>query len=260
MQSSTELIRNSGILEIRNGLESISGGRVLDVGTQHGGFITTLMKYLKDYQAFVGIDISEKNLEKARECFLDDPVEFRLMNAENLSFDDDSFDTVCLSFSVHHLENVDDVLGEVIRVLKPGGYFILQEMFSDDDQSEAQLNESLAHHLGAKLDRMNGDPHFETYSRLQLKEFVDQLKLSTVEVYEASMSLKCIDCENLEECKNPTSDYSIKFGLSEIDDIIGRAEGHSSTEDVYQEAQLLRERVKSTGYRSASHLFFICEK
>ncbi|MHA1905419.1 MAG: class I SAM-dependent methyltransferase, partial [Candidatus Thorarchaeota archaeon] len=121
MQSLTESIRNSGLLDIRNRLESISGGKVLDIGTQHGDFIRAMMKSMKNYEAFVGIDISEKDLEekdleKARESFPDDPVEFELMNAEALSFDDDSFDTVCLSYSLHHLENVEVVLREMMRV------------------------------------------------------------------------------------------------------------------------------------------------
>ncbi|MHA2373634.1 MAG: hypothetical protein ACXAEB_11490, partial [Candidatus Thorarchaeota archaeon] len=71
MQGLTESIRNSGVLEIRNRLESMSAGKVLDIGTQHGDFISAMMKSMKNYEAFVGIDISEKDLEKARESFPD---------------------------------------------------------------------------------------------------------------------------------------------------------------------------------------------
>ncbi|MGY5875884.1 MAG: class I SAM-dependent methyltransferase, partial [Candidatus Thorarchaeota archaeon] len=136
MSSLTESIKNSGALDIQNRLQSMSGGRILDVGTQHGSFISTLMKSMRDYEEFVGIDILEENLEKARESFSDGPVKFELMNAEELSFDDESFDTVSISFSLHHLENVRAVLGEMVRVLKPEGHLIIQEMFSDDDQSD----------------------------------------------------------------------------------------------------------------------------
>ena len=48
---------DSGAIEIRDRLGLISGGRILDVGTCEGGFIGTLMKCLKDYQSFIGIDI-----------------------------------------------------------------------------------------------------------------------------------------------------------------------------------------------------------
>ena len=125
MEDLTDSIRNSGVLKIRDRLSTISGGRVLDVGTQHGDFITTLMKTMKDYDSFAGIDISEDDLEKARKAVKDDSVSFELMNGEELTFDDESFDTVCLSFSIHHLENVSTVLGEMVRVLKPGGHLII---------------------------------------------------------------------------------------------------------------------------------------
>ena len=53
MQNLTASIRNSGALEIRNRLGLISGGKILDVGTQQGSFISTLMKSLKDYESMV---------------------------------------------------------------------------------------------------------------------------------------------------------------------------------------------------------------
>ncbi|MFW9965172.1 MAG: class I SAM-dependent methyltransferase [Candidatus Sifarchaeia archaeon] len=260
MQTFTESIRNSGVLEIRDIMASISGGRVLDVGTQHGSFITIMMKSMKDYEAFVGIDISEENLEKARETITEDSVEFELMNAEELTFDDSSFDTVCISHSLHHLENVDDVLGEMMRVLKPGGYLILQEIFSDKDQSEAQRTEILTHHLDARIDRMEGTPHFDTLSRQQIKNLINGLGMSSVEVFETTWGLKCLYCDNFQQCEDPKSEYNLKFGREEIDDILRRAKDHPDTDDIQQEAKLLLDRLKRTGYQSASLLFFICRK
>ena len=259
MQNLTDSIRNSGVLEIRDRLSSFSAGRTLDVGTQHGDFITTLMKFVKDYEAFVGIDILEKNVEKARESFHDEPVEFELMNAEELSFDDESFDTVCISYSIHHLENVKVVLREMMRVLKPGGHLILQEMFSDEDQSEAKITEFLTHHLGARLDRMNGTPHFDTFLRQQLKDIVNVLGMSRVEVHEVTWYLKCLACENTKKCEDPKSEYNMDLGREEINEVLQRAKDHSSPE-IQTEAERLLERVKTTGYHSASHMFFICKK
>ncbi len=259
LQSVADSLRKSGVLEIRDRLQSVSGGRVLDVGTQHGDFIGTLMKSMKDYKEFVGIDILEKNLEKARANYVDDPTTFELMNAEELSFDDESFDTVCISFSIHHLENVKAVLGEMFRVLKPGGYLIVQEMFSDRDQSEAKITEMLTHHLGARVDRMEDTPHFDTYSRQELKDFVDKLALSNNEVYQTTWGLKCLYCDNFLKCEDPRSEHNMELGREEIEDVLQRAKEHSDTEIQY-EAELLLERVETTGYHSASQLFFICER
>jgi ubiquinone/menaquinone biosynthesis C-methylase UbiE len=256
----TDSIRNSGVLEIRDRMSSISGGRVLDVGTQHGDFISVMMKSLKDYETFVGIDISEESLEKAREAITENPVKFELMNAEELKFEDDSFDTVCISHSLHHLENIDAVLGEMTRVLKPDGYLILQEFFSDEDQSEAQQTEILTHRLFTRLDRMEGIVHFDTLSRQQIKDIVNELGMSTVEVFETAWSLSCLDCDKAQQCEDPKSEYNMKHCREEIHDILKRAKDHPETDDIQQEAKLLLDRLEKTGYQSASLLFFICRK
>lgn len=260
MSSLTVSLKNSGVLEIRDRLSSISGGRTLDVGTQHGDFITTMMKSMKDYESFVGIDISEKDLEKAREAVKDESVSFELMNAEELTFDDASFDTVCLSYSIHHLENVDTVLNAMMRVLKPGGHLIIQEMHSDEDQSDAQRTETLTHHLDARLDRMEGTPHYDTYSRQQLKDFVNRLRLSSIEVFESSWGLKCLYCDSAHTCEDPRSESNMKLGREEIEELLQRAKALPGADDIRHEAELLLERIETTGHHSASILFFICEK
>ncbi|MHA2209223.1 MAG: hypothetical protein ACXABV_08650 [Candidatus Thorarchaeota archaeon] len=54
-------LRESGAIEVREKLGTISGGDILDVGTQEGDFINTLIKTLRGYNSFVGIDISAGN-------------------------------------------------------------------------------------------------------------------------------------------------------------------------------------------------------
>jgi SAM-dependent methyltransferase len=215
---------------------------------------------MKDYESFVGVDIAEDDLEKARKSVRDDSVSFKLMNGENLSFDDSSFDTVCLSYSIHHLENVTTVLREMMRVLKPGGNMIIQEMHSDDDQSESQHMEILTHHLDAKLDRLEGIPHYDTYSRNQLKDFVHGLGMSNVEVFESSWGVHCIFCNDSKRCEDPRSEYNIKTGREELEGHIQRAKSIPGAEELQNEAKRLLERLESTGYQGASILFFICVK
>jgi ubiquinone/menaquinone biosynthesis C-methylase UbiE len=260
LQNLPDGIRNSGALEIKDRLRSISGGRILDVGTQQGGFISLLMKMLQDYESFIGIDISEEDLDKAREEFKQDPVEFELMSADELSFDDNSFDTVCISHTMHHLENVESVLSESRRVLKPDGHLIIQEQFSDSDQSDAQNTDTEVHHLDAKVDNWKGIPHFRTLSRQHLKDSVAQLGMREVEVFQSSRIVKCIFCEEPERCEDPTSKALVDDGLKEIDDVLESAAGHPEFEEIQHEAEVLKERVGLTGYMPASILFFICKK
>ena len=100
------------------------GRRVLDYGCGEGE--TALM--LAEHGAFVtGIDISGRRIEKARAASagLDD-VSFHVMNAEQLTFDDGSFDLVCGTSILHHLD-LDRALGEIARTLGPEGKAIFLE-------------------------------------------------------------------------------------------------------------------------------------
>ena len=259
MQKLSASMKSSGAVEICKRLGEMSGGKVLDVGTSEGSFIKTLMKILRDYDSFIGIDISEEDLEKARSKFNDEPVEFIGMNAEKMTFDDNSFDTVCISFSIHHLEKPNKVLDEMQRVLKPGGHLIIQEMFCDDDQNEAKQTETLVHHWDAKVDSIRGVPHFETLSREQLRELVRSMKFSSIEDFESQRYVKCIFCEDMEKCGDPKHKDIIEFAIREINEILGRIIDHPRFKGLSHEAELLKKRVKSIGTEPASFLFFICK-
>lgn len=110
MENLPERLRTSRATEIRKKLKGISGGKILDVATGSGDFINTLLKMLKNYDCFVGIEISSKDLESAKKQFEGQRVEFLEMDACYLKFEDNSFDTVCISYALHHLENIDRVL------------------------------------------------------------------------------------------------------------------------------------------------------
>lgn len=77
-----------------------------------------------------GIDISPVAIEKERERAsaegVADVVSFRVMDAEELEFDDDSFDLVCGTSVIHHLD-LDRTYRELSRVLRPGGAAIFVE-------------------------------------------------------------------------------------------------------------------------------------
>jgi len=60
LENLPERLATSGAVKIRSRLSSISGGKVLDVATGSGDFIDTLMKVLKNYDYFVGVDIQER--------------------------------------------------------------------------------------------------------------------------------------------------------------------------------------------------------
>ncbi|MBN2228365.1 MAG: methyltransferase domain-containing protein [Candidatus Thorarchaeota archaeon] len=253
-------LRESGAIKVREKLGTISGGVILDVGTQDGDFITTLMKTLREYKSFVGIDILAGDLKKAKEKFKDAPVDLMEMNAETMSFPDNHFNTVCISYSIHHLENIDTVLAEMYRVLKPGGSFIIQELYSDGEQTQAQRVDRDKHNLNVKIDTILGIPHFEALSRQELRDAVNKVGLSAVEVYESSWGVKCLFCKEAPDCEDPHRKENVDYVIKDIDADLARIIDHPSYDELRQVGESIKERVKVTGSSAASVMYFFGKK
>lgn len=62
----------------------------------------------------VGVDLSEEMLARARRLYPD--VEFTLADAEELAFEDDTFDAALAAFLLHHVPSPERVLAELARV------------------------------------------------------------------------------------------------------------------------------------------------
>ena len=212
----------SGAVKIRVKLGSISGGKVLDIATGSGDFIDTLMKTLKDYDCFVGIDISKKDLESAKKRFRDQPVKLMEMNAESLEFDDNSFDTVCMAYSLHHFDRIEKVLAEIRRVLKPGGNLIIQEEFFDGNQTEAQKTNLLQGAWDAQIDSLLGETHKTTFTKHRIEEIIGNLKLERIEIFESTHPVECLFCEKKFRCDDPKSEEEIDGSIKEINDNLKR--------------------------------------
>lgn len=91
---------------------------ILDIGCGSG----------KDAQQFtdmgyrvIGIDLSEGLLGKAKQ--LHPGIDLRKMDMRQLDFGDETFDAIWSSAALLHLndEDIKATLGEILRVLKPGG-------------------------------------------------------------------------------------------------------------------------------------------
>jgi SAM-dependent methyltransferase len=154
----------------------IRGGRVLDVATGEGGYIPILQRYLGEFDTIAGLDLNSKMLSTAQKVFDLPQIQFTQMNAEIMGFDPGSFDTVNISASLHHLENVSRVLAEMKRVLKSGGKFILTEMHRDGT-TEEQFNAVRIHHWAAAIDSSLGILHDRTFARQEILDFIGELNL-----------------------------------------------------------------------------------
>lgn len=93
-----------------------AGKRVLDVGTGTG---VAAAAVLERGASVVGIDFSEAMIAEARRIL--PQANFRVANAEELPFEDGSFDAVVANGVLHHLAEPDRALEEARRVLARGG-------------------------------------------------------------------------------------------------------------------------------------------
>lgn len=104
---------------------------VLDIATGTGDFALAVARKLK-LRHVMAVDISEGMMrvgrEKAAREGLHDVVRFQKEDCSHLSFADNSFDAVTVTFGVRNFENLDACLCEIHRVLNKGGHLILLEL------------------------------------------------------------------------------------------------------------------------------------
>jgi len=138
----------------------IKAKNILDVGTGEGGFIPVLLKTFPG-AIITGIDPNTDSLKAAKQKF--PGIRFLEMEAEKLQFDDGQFDVVSISMALHHLPKIKKALKEIKRVVKPGGFIIINEPISDN-LNPAQEVHKMYHHFRSRIDRILGTYHRQTFT------------------------------------------------------------------------------------------------
>ncbi len=103
---------------------------VLDIATGTGDLAIEANKIL-NVNKIIGVDISEGMLnvgkDKIKKLGLTGKIELQMGDSEKLLFNDNTFDTVIVSFGVRNFENLLKGLTDMCRVLKPGGTCLVVE-------------------------------------------------------------------------------------------------------------------------------------
>ncbi|WP_215731628.1 bifunctional demethylmenaquinone methyltransferase/2-methoxy-6-polyprenyl-1,4-benzoquinol methylase UbiE [Bizionia saleffrena] len=102
---------------------------ILDIATGTGDLAINLAEINAD--KIVGLDISrgmlDVGIEKIKKKNLETKIEMILGDSENMPFADNTFDAITVAFGVRNFENLENGLKEILRVLKPGGTFVILE-------------------------------------------------------------------------------------------------------------------------------------
>ena len=110
----------------------LNGKKVLEVGSGRGGGASYVARVLNPSE-MVGLDYSANAVKFSNENNADDNLTFKEGDAENLPFNDNTFDIVLNVESSHCYGNMQQFVNEVNRVLKPGGYFSWADLRSAEE-------------------------------------------------------------------------------------------------------------------------------
>ncbi|MEQ1876571.1 MAG: class I SAM-dependent methyltransferase [Bdellovibrionia bacterium] len=120
------------------------GHRILEVGVGTG---LSLPLYPKDVKV-VGIDISPHMLEKARELVKEEDLTqveaLEVMNAEDMSFPDNSFDSVVAMYVATVVPSPKKFVDEMKRVCKPKGRIVILNHFNSPHNVGGKVVSKLA--------------------------------------------------------------------------------------------------------------------
>lgn len=143
--------------------------KILDVGAGTGRLSLQLFKAGAEV---IALDMSNSMLKKLRAK--NKQIQIVIGDAENLPFENESFDIVIAAFLVVHLQNPRRFFDEVYRVLKDDGIFL----FTNINQKEAPLVKTANgdikiesfYHRPEKIVELLNDLAFKVERELFIKE------------------------------------------------------------------------------------------
>lgn len=119
-------------------------GKVLDVACGKGETTRCLLDYYPA-TAITGINISERQLEEARERV--PGASFLRMDATELQFPDATFGNVMCVEAAFHFDTRRKFLAEALRVLQPGGTLALTDVLVTLEAEKARIYRTEANYL-----------------------------------------------------------------------------------------------------------------
>jgi len=146
---------------------ALKGGElVLDVATGTGRVARPLSKQLKGGK-IVGVDQALAMLDVGHQH--QDPIPYYDQSAgeaDKLPFKTNTFDRAFVSFSLHHFGNPSGVVGEVLRVLKNGGRFVVLDPIIEEAKDAVDI--ALETKINQVFRRTHGDEfRYHTASSIQ---------------------------------------------------------------------------------------------
>jgi hypothetical protein len=172
----------------------IEGARVLDVASGRGA---TALMLAQEYGVWVdGVDLSSGNVAlasgAASAANVSDRAIFTHGDAENLPFEEQTFDAVVCECAFCTFSDKPTAAGELARVLRPGGRLGLSDVTADPERLPPELR-SLAAWAACIADARPLDTYAEMFTdaglRVTSREAHDQAMVGMIEQIEARLAV-----------------------------------------------------------------------
>ena len=148
--------------------------KILDVATGTAD-LAIAAAYLKPSKV-IGIDIASEMLaigrEKVKKKKLQHMITLKEENAEDLPFENNTFDLITVAFGVRNFENLEKSLKSMQHVLKQGGALVIVEFSQPQNFLFKHLYQVYSEYVLPKIGRLiSKDAHAYEYLPHSVKEF-----------------------------------------------------------------------------------------
>ena len=147
---------------------------VLDIGTGAGH---TALAFAPCVARVVALDPTPQMLEEVQRNAAArglGNVSVRDGAAESLPFGAGSFDVVTCRLTTHHFADLPRAVGEMARVLRPGGRLVITDtMVPEDDDLDRQINE---------IEWLRDPSHVRNYRPSEWRALIDGARLSVIDL------------------------------------------------------------------------------
>ena len=161
------------------------GDEVLDIAAGTGDMSRKFADQVGPSGKVVMTDINPSMLEQGKTRMIDAGylanIEFAIEDAEELSFDDNRFDAVCISFGLRNVTRIPRALSSMCRVTKPGGRLLVLEFSHPVNPVLSKLYDTYSFNVIPKIGEVvTGDRESYQYLVESIRKHPDQETLKAM--------------------------------------------------------------------------------